>query len=65
MKDEIKTLTVTFSNSNRTFKESAYPYNENVHDYQYKSCVRSIHRQMREAGVYESRSSYGADYDID
>ncbi len=65
MEDETKTLTVTFSNGSRTFTESAFPYNKTVHDRQYESCVNSIHKQMRDAGVYESRKSYKDDYRID
>lgn len=57
MKKE-KTLLVTAKYGSLEFHETAWPYNENVHDAQVEDCVESIRRQIIEAGRAEMMDAF-------
>lgn len=48
-----KTLLVTAKYGTLEFHETAKPYNENVRDAQIEDCVKSIRRQIIDAGREE------------
>ena len=57
MKKE-KTLLVTAKYGSLEFHETAWPYNENVHDAQVEDCKKSIRRQIIDAGREEMMDAF-------
>ena len=53
-----KTLLVTAKYGSLEFHETAWPYNENVHDAQVEDCLESIRRQIIEAGRAEMMDAF-------
>lgn len=53
-----KTLLVTAKYDSLEFHETAWPYNENVHDAQVEDCLESIRRQIIEAGREEMMDAF-------
>lgn len=53
-----KTLLVTAKYGSLGFTETAWPYNENVHDAQVEDCVKSIRRQIIDAGRAETMDAF-------
>ncbi len=53
-----KLLKVTAKYGSLEFHETARPYNENVHDAQVDDCVKSIRRQIIEAGKAEMMDAF-------
>lgn len=51
--DKLKTLLVTAKYGTLVFQETAWPYNENVHDAQIEDCAKSIRRQIIDVGRAE------------
>lgn len=53
-----KTLLVTAKYGSLEFTETTWPYNENVHDAQVEDCVKSIRRQIADAGRAEMMDAF-------
>lgn len=53
-----KKLLVTAKYGSLVFPEKAWPYNENVHDAQVEDCVKSIRRQIIDAGRAEMMDAF-------
>ncbi len=53
-----KTLLVTAKYGPLEFHETAWPYNENVHDAQVEDCVKNICRQIAETGRAEMTDAF-------
>ena len=53
-----KTLLITAKYGSLEFTETAWPYNENVHDAQVEDCVNSICRQIAETGRAEMTDAF-------
>jgi hypothetical protein len=56
--EKVKKLLVTAKYGSLEFKETAWPYNKNVHDAQVKDCVKSLHRQIIEARKAEMMDAF-------
>lgn len=53
-----KKLLVTAKYGSLEFYEISWPYNENVHDAQVDDCVKSIRRQIIDAGRAEMMDAF-------
>ena len=53
-----RTLLVTAKYGSLEFHETAWPYNENVLDAQVEDCVKSIRRQIIDAGRAEMMDAF-------
>ena len=53
-----KTLLVTAKYGSLVFTEAAWPYNENAHDKQVETCIKSIRRQITDAGRAEMMDAF-------
>lgn len=53
-----KMLLVTAKYGSLEFHETAKPYNENVRDAQIEDCVKSIRRQIADAGRAEMMDAF-------
>ena len=53
-----KTLLVTAKYGSLEFPETAWPYNENVHDAQVEDCVKSIRQQIADAERAEMMDAF-------
>lgn len=51
-------LKVTATYGSLKFHETAWPYNENVHDAQIEDCVKSIRQQIADAGRAEMMDAF-------
>lgn len=53
-----KKLLETAKYGSLEFHETAWPYNENVHDAQVEDCVKSIRQQIIDAGKAEMMDAF-------
>ena len=56
-----KLLKVTAKYGSLDFSETARPYNENVHDDQLESCLKSITQQIKDAGRTEMTEAFAVE----
>ena len=56
--EKVKKLLVTAKYGSLELHETAWPYNENVHDAQVEDCLESIRRQIIEAGRAEMMDAF-------
>ena len=59
-----KSLLVTAKYGSLVFTETARPYNENAHDEQVETCVKSIRRQISDAGLAEMMDTFQLTSDL-
>ena len=56
--EKVKKLLVTAKYGSLEFHETAWPYNENVHDAQVEDCVKNIRQQIIDAGKAEMMDAF-------
>ena len=59
-----KRLLVTAKYGSLVFNETAWPYNENVHDAQVDDCMKSIRRQIIDVGKAEMTEAFSVEKQI-
>ncbi|WP_288279573.1 hypothetical protein [uncultured Prevotella sp.] len=59
-----KSLLVTAKYGSLDFHESAHPYDENAQDEQVETCVKSIRRQISDAGLAEMMDTFQLTSDL-
>ena len=59
-----KSLLVTAKYGSLDFHESAHPYNKDAQDEQVETCVKSIRRQISDAGLAEMMDTFQLTSDL-
>ena len=59
-----KSLLVTAKYGSLDFHESAHPYDEKAQDEQVETCVKSIRRQISDAGLAEMMDTFQLTSDL-